>query len=490
MRRLQDIGTTASISTSGATPIVSQIEDVLAGIQSTLSQIITEYNAEVYPVVSSLPQGRDDTRWKMASNAIYPKRNYLDGNNIFVDSTASARVDDGRYWRMDLLRPRTIKESFSQLYTEIQDQIDGLRTSISSYTNEGLTAAQKARIGMNIFDPILPSSASSLDGLTQTHELNFTQVGKDLYGASWSLDGDGLENLYYSVKEMVDALLQIHGGAWDTDVSVFHSSWGTPLSVSDEGVSIDAGVISIDFVGAGITATQASSGHVQVEVTATGLAVEDEGVSIDLATTTIDFVGTSVTATQTAPGSVEIEVTTSYWGAVADTSELPNVAGAAIQDAALAAGDTAYVTADAALYLCITETVGAAAWVLLSTWPRVSEATLDLAQVANTYDALEADGDVLVEGISLYVSEAGADFTSVSVVTNQTSPTTVLTAAEGVVANILLQKNLAFAYSRLPFQLRSGQKLQYVIDGNGTAGEIKMVVVFRPTATGVNVDLV
>jgi hypothetical protein len=334
MRRLQDIGTTASISTSGATPIVSQIEDVLAGIQSTLSQIITEYNAEVYPVISSLPQGRDDTRWKMANNAIYPKRNYLDGNNIFVDSTASARVDDGRYWRTDLLRPRTIKESFSQLYTEIQDQIDGLRTSISSYTNEGLTAAQKARIGMNIFDPILPSSASSLDGLTQTHELNFTQVGKDLYGASWSLDGDGLENLYYSVKEMVDALLQIHGGAWDTDVSVFHSSWGTPLSISEEGVSVEPGVANIDFVGA------------------------------------------SVTATQTAPGSVEIEVTTSYWGAVADTSELPNVVGASVQDAALAAGDTAYVTADSALYLCIVDTVGSALWVSLLTGGRVLETPL------------------------------------------------------------------------------------------------------------------
>lgn len=230
MRRLQHTGINATLSTSGSIPIVRQIEDVLAGIQSSIVQIMTEYNAEVYPVLSSLSQGRSETRWSLSTDNICPRAQHLDGVNIFVDTDSTERTDGGKYWDSSFLRPKTIKEAFGNLYSEIQIQIDALRSEFTSISGTGLTSAQMARIGMNIFDPSIPSGIGSLDELTQTHTLDLMQLAKDVYGSTWSLDGDGNTNLLNSVKEMVNALLVLHNGAWDTDIVIDHSSVITGIS--------------------------------------------------------------------------------------------------------------------------------------------------------------------------------------------------------------------------------------------------------------------
>ena len=48
------------------------------------------------------------------------------------------------------------------------------------------------------------------------------------------------------------------------------------------------------------------------------------------------------------------------WGSVVDATELPNVAGAVIQDAALEAGDVCFSTLQESLYQCVDPTLGAA----------------------------------------------------------------------------------------------------------------------------------
>ena len=53
----------------------------------------------------------------------------------------------------------------------------------------------------------------------------------------------------------------------------------------------------------------------------------------------------------------------SNWPNVSDPTELPNVSGASIQDAALEVGDLCYSLSDTTLYYCTTSTLGAAAWV-------------------------------------------------------------------------------------------------------------------------------
>lgn len=52
----------------------------------------------------------------------------------------------------------------------------------------------------------------------------------------------------------------------------------------------------------------------------------------------------------------------SYWGVFADTTQFPNVAAAPIQSAKVRVGDLAYSVADVALYVCTTQTAGAAVW--------------------------------------------------------------------------------------------------------------------------------
>ena len=51
-----------------------------------------------------------------------------------------------------------------------------------------------------------------------------------------------------------------------------------------------------------------------------------------------------------------------YWGQVADATELPNISGATIQDAALQVGDIVWVADEDAMYQCTTATVGSAVW--------------------------------------------------------------------------------------------------------------------------------
>lgn len=110
--------------------------------------------------------------------------------------------------------------------------------------------------------------------------------------------------------------------------------------------------------------------------------------------------------------------------------------------------------------------------------------TVDLIKVAGTYDIVTSTNDVLIEEIALYVITAGVDFTSVSIQTNQTNATEILSAADGAVANIVIQKNIPTTLTRYPFVLRNGQKIQYTLIGNGTAGSIYMITSWRPITGG------
>lgn len=54
------------------------------------------------------------------------------------------------------------------------------------------------------------------------------------------------------------------------------------------------------------------------------------------------------------------------WPTVATAADLPNVLGSPKQSGYLQSGDTCYVQADSALYVCITPSLGAAVWSALT----------------------------------------------------------------------------------------------------------------------------
>ena len=104
-----------------------------------------------------------------------------------------------------------------------------------------------------------------------------------------------------------------------------------------------------------------------------------------------------------------------------------------------------------------------------------------------TADVCTASGDVLIDvaTVSMYVVSAGGVLTSVSVHTNQTNQTVLLTALEGALVNILPQKVLLHAIPMIGgLILKSGQKIVYTVVGIGGTGSMDIAIPFMPLTTG------
>lgn len=109
------------------------------------------------------------------------------------------------------------------------------------------------------------------------------------------------------------------------------------------------------------------------------------------------------------------------------------------------------------------------------------EFAANIAQVAGTYDICTASGGgIYIENVVVYVTTAAATLTSVSIQTNQTNPTTVMSSVEGAVANLISQKNIVLALAR-PIYLADGQKLQFTITGATGTGALLVVTKYYPT---------
>lgn len=121
---------------------------------------------------------------------------------------------------------------------------------------------------------------------------------------------------------------------------------------------------------------------------------------------------------------------------------------------------------------------------------RIKQFTADLSQAAGTYDLLAASGSgIYIKNANIYVSTAGATFTSVSIQTNQTTPKVILSSTDGAVANLTSQaqiENSIDGWGRShPIYLASGQKWQYTIVGTTGTGALLVTVEFLPvTADG------
>jgi hypothetical protein len=96
----------------------------------------------------------------------------------------------------------------------------------------------------------------------------------------------------------------------DVDVTIPGGIAG--VAVSDEGSIVAATANSMNFVGAGVTAT-AVGNVVTVTIPAAAAAsntitAKDEGTTLSTAVSTLDFVGPGVVATVPTPGNVEVKV--------------------------------------------------------------------------------------------------------------------------------------------------------------------------------------
>jgi len=80
----------------------------------------------------------------------------------------------------------------------------------------------------------------------------------------------------------------------------YHGGDG-PMTVKDEGTALDTEVISIDFVGAGVTATAPSAGNITVTIPGAssgidGVRIDEEGSQVVATAIRINFIGAAFTA--------------------------------------------------------------------------------------------------------------------------------------------------------------------------------------------------
>lgn len=104
----------------------------------------------------------------------------------------------------------------------------------------------------------------------------------------------------------------------------------------------------------------------------------------------------------------------------------------------------------------------------------------NMSQVAGTYTLGTATGDVWVEIVGAYVKTAAAGLTSVTVVTDHTTP-------KVLIASILLA---ALTLDSIPviaigsFLLPSTKRVQGTIVGTGSGGEMDIYVRWTPMSAG------
>lgn len=213
-----------------------QQNDFQAEVIRDLTSIQQEWNNKLVPLTAKLPDGSVDSTVNAFTNG-------LDGQTLFVNADATSSLSASRYYNTTKDRPNTLFEQFVNLFTYVDDQITALESAIEAGASSGaLTASQKSRIGSNIFDNAVASLSNSLDGRTQIQAGNILQLARDLYGTtSPTLNSNGSALLSNSVRAMVDALLELHGGNWTDDIALTHSA----VSASD----ITTGTLAQQIVG-------------------------------------------------------------------------------------------------------------------------------------------------------------------------------------------------------------------------------------------------
>lgn len=115
--------------------------------------------------------------------------------------------------------------------------------------------------------------------------------------------------------------------------------------------------------------------------------------------------------------------------------------------------------------------------------------TANLAQAAGTYDlaTCNSTGGIVIQDVQLYMSVAGATFTSVAIQTNDTTLVPILSAVEGAVANLSVGKNVVKAFAAATY-LHTSKKIQYTIVGVTGTGTMLVVIRYQPTVSGADIS--
>lgn len=214
-------------------------------VKADLASILEQLNSVYYPLAKTL----------MSTENINALDFGLSGNvvktHILADS-ASATA----FWDSTSSRPKTIKETVDALLAEIA-RLEGLIDELS-YT--------------------LAYDDTALETRISDTELNLEQLTKDTMGNNYSLDADGLNNLTYSLSQILDAMGTLFTGYVSTG-NVYDTSYPELSLNIPEIESIKT------FIGMTTNETPVYSDYGIISIVADGDSLEESIQKLDLAVT-------------------------------------------------------------------------------------------------------------------------------------------------------------------------------------------------------------
>lgn len=139
---------------------------------------------------------------------------------------AEPKVESGQLYNTTLLRPKTIKEVLVELQNAIDIDI-GNTDVVSEFS------LIKDKIGINVFNNSLVSDDTSIDKRVEDFEIKLGQLAADCFNRDgkpgdaqntnlYNLTPQGGQTQEFSLRDMLDKLLTLHGGVRD----VSHSDLG------------------------------------------------------------------------------------------------------------------------------------------------------------------------------------------------------------------------------------------------------------------------
>ena len=172
-----------------------------ASLNTLSSNIINQWElwrSHVKPILNSLPAGASDSRWNLhhSTNALLYG---VQGSTLLVNNDATENTSDGRYWDSSYERPKTIAESFEDLWDKVA-LIESTALSITSGSNETNLAYLGNFIGMTDPESSELPSYSSTTYVTQGNSLE-TAIGE--LDSALSSFGSTLQDSYEAGNSII-----------------------------------------------------------------------------------------------------------------------------------------------------------------------------------------------------------------------------------------------------------------------------------------------
>jgi len=210
---------------------VTKMNSMLTEMVADINDLVSFHNTVLVPLIQELPLGSsdDEVPTQIAGTIDAPLLG-LSGDQIWTDNASSLAQANQlpssafTYLFFEGTRRATIKETFIKLAQTVENNFTSLQSLINS--SLGLSDYTKAYIGLKAFDASLVSSGSSIDGRLVSLTTSVNALASNTYNGSYSSS----TNLTYSLAQIIDALLDLHGGSayktgltYSSTVSLSHS---------------------------------------------------------------------------------------------------------------------------------------------------------------------------------------------------------------------------------------------------------------------------